>query len=182
LSERLNEFLARGSGLSEDLVVLSQLSEQDGGASPGTLNKLVLFLVNIEKEHAAGTSPSPKTSSSGSIRRTPPAHLNLYVMLAANFGGSNYPEALKMISAAVLFFQKNQVFDHNSSPGLDSRVEKLVLDIENLGRQDLANLWATQGGKYVPSVLYKVRMVSLDSRDIDALEPTARQLDTGVRA
>lgn len=181
LTERLNEFLVRGLGLTEELVVLSQLSDQNGGSAPATAGKLVLFLANVEKENIARNSPSIRTESSGSIQRFPPAHMNLYVMLTANFDGGSYVEALKMLSAAILFFQKNPVFDHQSSPGLDQRIEKLVLDIENLPWEALSNIWSIQGGKYLPSVLYKVRMVTFDSQDIRALEPDARSLDTNVR-
>lgn len=181
LAERLNEFLARGLGLAEDIVVVSHLAEQDGSVVPSVANKLVLFLANIEKECATGLSPAAQLGNSRSVRRPQPVHLNLYVMLAANFGGSNYPEALKMISAAILFFQKNPVFDHHSSPGLRRDIEKLILDIENMGRQDMANLWGVLGGKYLPSVLYKVRMVSFDSQDIQAMEPTISRPEIRVQ-
>lgn len=182
LTERLNEYLARGLGLTEDLVVLSQISDQDGSSSHEVMNKLALFLVNIEKEYVMGNSPIAKAGANGSIQKAPPAHMNLYIMLAANFASSNYAEALKMLSAAILFFQKNPVFDHHTSPGLDERIEKMILDIENLDRQDLSNIWSTQGGKYLPSVLYKVRMVTFDSQDIRIVEPDARQMDLGVRS
>jgi hypothetical protein len=181
ITERLNEFLARGLGLTEDLAVLSQLSDRDGSPTPGAGNKLVLFLVNLEKEHAARSSQAVKGGAGDSVRRFPSLHLKLYVMLTANFDGGSYPEALKMLSAAILFFQRNPVFDHHSSPSLDQRIEKLILDIENLPWQEMANLWGTQGGKYLPSVLYKVRMVAFDSEDIRALEPAARELATNIR-
>lgn len=181
LSERLNEFLSRGTGVAENIALVSQLFEQDGSPTPGAANKLVLFLANIEKEFAAGSTAPAHSGSAWKVRRPPPVHLNLYVMLAANSGGTNYPEALKMISAAIMFFQKNPVFDHQTSPGLDPRIEKLLLDIENLGRQDLANIWGVLGGKYLPSVLYKVRMVTFDGQDIQALEPTINRPETKVR-
>ena len=180
LAGQLNEFLTRGLGLAEDIVVASNLLDQDGSTPPGIANKLVLFLTNIEKDSTPGSSSVGQSGALWASRRHPPVHLNLYVMVAANFGGSNYPEALKMISAAILFFQKHPVFDRQSSPGLDRRIEKLILDIENLGRQEQANLWGILSGKYLPSVLYKVRMVTFDSQDIQALEPTVHRPELGV--
>ena len=41
-----------------------------------------------------------------------------------------------------------------------------MLDMENLNIQDASNLWGMLSGKYLPSVLYKVRMVSFDGADI----------------
>jgi hypothetical protein len=182
LAERLNEFLARGMGLSEDIVVVSHLVEQDGSVAPGVANKLVLFLTNIEKESAAGLGHATHFAGQQTGLRAPSVNLNLYLILAANFTGSNYPEALKMISAAILFFQRNPIFDRQSSPGLDRRIEKLVLDIENMGRQDLSNLWGGLGAKYLPSVLYKMRMLTFDAQDIQALEPQIKRPELNVKA
>ncbi|MBS1189259.1 MAG: hypothetical protein H6R10_1051 [Rhodocyclaceae bacterium] len=180
LAGQLNEFLTRGLGLAEDMVVVSNLLDPDGSVAPGVANKLVLFLTNIQKDTTPGNMPAASQGEGPSGRRYPPVHLNLYVMVAASFSGSNYPEALKMISAAILFFQKHPVFDRRSSPGLDRRIDKLTLDIENLGTQDLASLWGVLSGKYLPSVLYRVRMVTFDSQDIQALEPTVRQPESRV--
>lgn len=179
LAGQLNQYLAHGRGLAEDVVVVSNLTDADGSAAPNVANKLVLFLTNIARDTTPATMP-PAAAAGGASRHYPPVHLNLYVMVAANFGGNNYPEALKMISAAILFFQKHPVFDRQSSPELDRRIDKLVLDIENLGTQDLSSLWGVLGGKYLPSVLYKVRMVTFDSQDIQAILPLVRQAQTVV--
>jgi hypothetical protein len=87
-------------------------------------------------------------------------------MMAANFGAGNYAEALKSISQAISFFQQQTSFDLKNSPGLDPRIEKLILDIENLKIPDLNNLWGLLGGRYLPSVFYKVRMITVDSEAI----------------
>ena len=75
-------------------------------------------------------------------------------MMSANFGAGNYAEALKTISQAISFFQQQAVFDRQNSPGLDSRIEKLILDMENLKIPDLNNLWSLMGGRYLPSAFY----------------------------
>lgn len=169
-------------GVAEDIVVLSNLMEQDGSVAPNVANKLAVFLVNVTKDTTPGNLRPDTAGSDLSPRRPVPLHFNLHVMIAACYGGANYPEALKMLSAATLFFQKNPVFDHRSSPGLDRRIEKLVMDIENLGIQDLASLWGMLSGKYLPSMLYRVRMVTFDSQDIQALEPTISKPQTGAEA
>jgi hypothetical protein len=98
-------------------------------------------------------------------------HLNLMLMFAANFGGSKYTEALKFISATIAFFQGRALFDHHNSPDLDPRIDRLALDIENLSVAELSNLWGILGGKYVPSILYRVRMITFDSGQITNLVP-----------
>src|SRR5687768_12636631 len=99
--------MKRTYGLSEDIVVVSNLVEADGSAAPPANNKLVLCLTNIEKD----SIPHRQTSSVGAIGdrfalSSKPLYLNLYVMLAANFGSGNYAEALKFISNAIGYFQR----------------------------------------------------------------------------
>lgn len=165
IANQLNQFLKRSFDLSEDVVVVSNILEQDGTLASNVGNKLVVFLVNVEKD----TTPLRQGNASGfvgSAASYPPLFLNLYVMVAGNFNCSNYPEALKFLSNAVSFFQRQPLFDHQSTPDMDRRISKLAMDIENLNLQDLSSLWGVLSGKYLPSVLYKVRMVSFDSGDI----------------
>jgi len=165
ISKQLNQFFKRSFDLSEDVVVLSNMMDLGASLAPNIDNKLLVFLVNIEKETVSQRQANPG-SSERSASSYPPVFLNMYVMIAANFSGSNYPEALKFISNTVSYFQRQPVFDHQQSPELDKRINKLTLDIENLNIQDLSSLWGVLSGKYLPSVLYKVRMVSFDSGDI----------------
>ena len=165
LANQLNQFLRRSFDLGEDVVVLSNLLEQDGSISANVNNKLVMFLAKVEKD---ASSPRPGGGGTFDMGTSsyPPLYLNLYVMVAGNFSGSNYPESLKFLSNAVSFFQRQPVFDQQSTPDLDRRISKLVLDIENLNFQDLSSLWGIYSGKYLPSILYKVRMVAFDSGDV----------------
>ncbi|MDH5553164.1 MAG: DUF4255 domain-containing protein [Nitrosomonas sp.] len=45
-------------------------------------------------------------------------------------------------------------------------MNNLLLEVENLTIQDMSNLWGTLGGKYLPSVSYKVRVVAFDSEEV----------------
>jgi hypothetical protein len=129
---------------------------------PYGANTVVAFLVKVERVplpygvggHSGGAGRSVVTNA--------PVYLNLLVMFAANFGGRNYAEALKFLSGTIGFFQARPAFDPQSSPGLDPRIDKLTLEIENLNTADLSNLWGIFGGKYLPSILYRMRMVTID--------------------
>lgn len=145
---------------------MSNIAEQDGTLAPNINNKLVVFLVNIERDTTSSRYQGGPRGYELSASSYPPVYLNLYVMVAGNFGGGNYPEALKFLSNAVSFFQRQPVFDHQTTPDMDKRIDKLVLEIENLNIQDLSSMWGVLGGKYLPSVLYKVRMVSFEAGDI----------------
>lgn len=169
LAAQLNRFLRQNFKLDEDIVLVSNLNESDGSVCTHINNKLALFLVGIEKEAAIRNKPTLLDSGfSRSANSAPALHLNLYVMLAANFNGANYSDALTLLSASVSFFQRNPVFSRQSLPELDPAIEQLTLDLENLSIQDASNLWGMLSGKYLPSVLYKVRMLSFDGADIYA--------------
>jgi len=176
IATELNQYIRRSFSLNEDMVVVSNLLEQDGTVSVHVNNKLALFLVNIEKD----TTPQQQTQFSRPgaerhVESVQPLHLNLYLMIAGNFSGSNYSEGLKFVSAAVSFFQRQPVMDRSSTPALDSRIERLALDVENMSMQDLSSMWGMLSGKYLPSVLYKVRMVTFDAGDIERQSSLLKQ-------
>ena len=183
LAAQLNQFFRTRYQQVEDLVVVSNLVELDGNVVAQANNKLVLMLVNIEKDslpHRSGNHPSSERRGPDNRLQihSAPLHLNLYLMMAANFGGANYAEALKFISAAISYFQANPVFDPTNSPDLPRGIEKLILDIENLKIQDLNNLWSLLGGKYLPSVYYKLRMVTLDGTALIGQVPQISDVNT----
>lgn len=182
LAFQLNQHFRNNFQLIEDVAVVSNLVELDGSVAPGASNKLVLTLVNIEKD----TLPfRPASASRGRDERllqtSAPLFVNLYLMMSANFGAGNYAESLKYISHAIAFFQQRPMFDQLNSPGLDERIERLVLDIENLPVPDLNNLWSLLGGRYLPSMYYKVRMMAIDARAITGQVPviTDQRHDVG---
>lgn len=176
---QLNQHLRNTFELSEDVAILSNILEQDGTVTNGVSNKLLLFLVNIEKETVASRPGSGSFGADRNVVSRAPIFLNLYLMIAANF--SDYSESLKFISNTVAFFQRNPVLDHQNTPDMDRRISKLALEIENLSLHDLSTLWGVLSGRYLPSVLYKVRSVMIDSEDIAGLAPTVRQYEPSVR-
>ena len=183
IATQLNAYLRRTSNLSEDIVVFSSLVESDGSAAPHTNNKLVLLLTNIQKDTVPQRSGSQSLGFDGrALASTQALYLNLYVMLAANFNGSNYAEALKFISKAIGFFQINPVFDRQGSPDMDPRIEKIILDIENLNTQDLSNIWGVLGGKYLPSVYYRIRMICMNPDNVTAQLPLVSRPQSDARS
>lgn len=165
--DELNQAMRRRFPSTEDVVVVSNLFEPDGTPVVHATDKLCMFLVNVERE----ASPQRSMVRAGGLSGTtglyqPPVFLNLMVMFAATFSGAKYPEALKFISATTAFFQGRPVFDAANTPGLDRGIERLSFEIENLSIADLGNLWGVLGGRYVPSLLMRARMVVIDSSQL----------------
>ena len=181
IASELNQQLMRTYRLSEDVVVVANILEQDGSVSPHVENKIIVSLVNIEKESVAFRQQNvASVGSTRSIVTSPPVHFNLYIMITSCFSGKNYQEGLKFISKTISFFQSQNNFDQQNSPGLDINIEKLILDIENLNISDLSNLWGILSGKYLPSVLYKVRMVTFDSNSVKKQTPRLSQQEATI--
>ncbi len=183
IANQLNLALRRSFRATEDLVVVSHLQEQDGSVATQAVNKLALFLVNIERETVPFQPQARSAPAGGRLAVTAvPVHLNLMLMCAANFAGATYPEALKLISAAIGFFQSRPVLDHQNTPDLDPRIDRLVLEIENLNVADLSNLWGILSGKYLPSILYRVRLLTIDADQLAGQVEPVTQARTGVHA
>ena len=172
ITGQLNQNLKRSFNLNEDIVAVANITEQDGTVTVNTANKIVASLVNVEKEMTPGCRPPAAASANlPPVESYPPIHTNLYVLFAGNFSGNNYVESLKFLSATISFFQRNPLFTSQNSPDLDRRIARLALEIENLNFKDLSSLWTVLSGKYLPSVLYKIRMITFDGREIVGRAP-----------
>lgn len=175
----LNDFLGRRYPSNEDHAVLASLTHPDGSAPPHTANRIVVSLINLEREGSAAMSGISTRTEGGYSRTNPTLHLNLYILVTASFV-NNYPGALTFLSAALGFFQSKPNFDAQSSPAFPREMERLSLELVSLSIQELNNLWAILGAKYLPSAMYKVRMLSFQQGWIDAAVPEVSGTGTSV--
>lgn len=157
----INNLLSARFQSNENLAVLSSLANPDGTLPPIIENKIVVSLINVEKEPSANGSSWPmRGSAEGYGRVNPPLGLNLLVLVTASFGG-NYGEALKMLGNVMAFLQSKPSFNAQNSAGFPAGMEKLSLELVNLSIQEVNNVWSILGAKYMPSIAYKMRMLVL---------------------
>ena len=175
LTEEINQYFRIRLKVSEDKVVLSAILNQDGTIAIQGENKILVTLVNIEKE-SIGKSNSGIPGSSMLINKSSALTINLYVLFSAYFSNGNYPEALRFISFIIAYFQQNSVFTRLNTPRLYVDIEKLVFEMASISPEQLNNIWGSLGAKYMPSVVYKVRMLTFDNNIIREYRP----LITGV--
>jgi len=172
----MNEHLRAQLKVNEDKVIISALVNQDGSVAIAGENKLVLTLLNIEKETYGKSINTPAHLNKVSSSAANAVNINLLIMFAAYFSSNNYGEALRFISFAISFFQQRNVFTRQNTPSLDGSIEKLVFEIENISSERLNNIWATVGAKYMPSVVYKMRMITFAGSAITELRPVIGEL------
>ncbi|MBI1938370.1 MAG: DUF4255 domain-containing protein [Ignavibacteriales bacterium] len=144
---------------SEDAIVLSPIVKADGSlAIPD--NSLGLTLVNIEEERVVKSQNAVSIASDGRVSIVnPEIKLNLFILIAANF--TNYDTGLQFLSAVVKCFQSKNVFTPDNTPLLDSSIQKLIVELFSLDFEKQNHLWGSLGAKYLPSVLYRVRLVAI---------------------
>ena len=87
-----------------------------------------------------------------------------------------------LIGSTIACFQATPVLDPRNSPGLDPRLDRLSLAMESLSLQEMATLWGVLGGRYLPSVLYRVRLLTIDARQPDAQLPSVRSPSVSANA
>lgn len=181
LVNKMGEFLSNKFNLDERITVLSTPVGTGEQGEPTAVNKLMVTLVNIERETIMGINfKSQGMGSSHLSQSRPPLSLNLYVLVSANFVDKNYPEALKYLSAALDFFQSNDLITRSNTPDLDHSIQKLHLEFVNLSFHELSNLWSIFGSKYLPSFLMKVRMLTLDGSEVSSIGVTTENVKTTI--
>jgi len=158
---RLNQHLASPETAPDDAVVLMDFADSSGPA-PEAQDKVVVLVSNITEDTIARGVARPGFDVN--LRRRDPVNLIIQIVVAANFEPSRYSRGLQALSRAVEFFQANPVFDRNNSPDMAGKgIERLSVEIESLGNDAVSQLWGVLGGRYLPSVVYQIRTVSIDS-------------------
>ena len=147
--------------------------------------KDVVFISLVNVEHEALTKNVPHTVriDDETKYKEPPTQLNLYVLFSFKF--DDYDAALTHLSKTIERFQSKRLYDRNhETQGIPfpASLERLTFEICNLNFEQLNHLWGVLGGGYFPSILYKVRTVSIQAdQELPVEEITTLVLDTRVQ-
>lgn len=167
-------------GISDTEVIAGNVHAlKDDTSSSG----IYVSLVNIEEE-ASLKNTSQYTRVNGELRyKEPPVFVNLFLLFAFDF--SNYGTSVLRLGQTIELFQSKPHFSaENQLPAnpFPAGLERLRFDLFNLNFEQLNHLWGVLGGAYLPSVLYKVRLVKVQ-RDETSTGPeiTTIQLDVNAR-
>jgi Pvc16 N-terminal domain len=163
LTDEINIYFKSKLKITEDKVILSGIVNADGSIAIREENKIIVTLLNVEKETVSHNGAVPHTSL--------PLNINLYILFSAYFAAANYHEALRFLSFIMGYLQQKNVFNRSNTPQLDSAIVKLIFEMENLTTEKMNNVWATLGAKYMPSVMYKMRMLTIDGSIVREFRP-----------
>lgn len=162
----------------EPFVLLERLVDEDGKYVIGQ-GKVACTLVNLEEERI--TNHKFRSSSNGNFQaqRNPELLFNLYVLFAVNpkTNQGSYGESLRLLSRIVAFFQGKPTFNHQNTPSMSAALDELNVEMFPMSIEHQNNLWASLGAKYLPSALYKIRMVAISDPSRLGLEPLIQTLN-----
>ena len=169
LKNELNSFIKLRTGSSTDIINLCQVVDETGKYAIKS-ETIGIALINIEEERVIKAQLSDYSSVNGQhLKREPELKLNLYVMIAANF--THYDVSLKYLSFALTYFQSHRFFSASEYPSLDPQIARLIVELQSLGYEQLNQIWAYIGGKQLPSVIYKIRLVAIQDQIFTAIPP-----------
>ena len=151
------------------------------------LNKQIqLTLVSVEEERMDGVRPFfEKNPDQSYTQLVAPVRIVIYVLFTAT--ASDYAKSLRDLSNVIAFFQRFSVFDKDARdsngnlryPNMNANVppdkpwraiEKVIFKLHQLSLEQQNNLWASLGTKYLPHVVYQVRLLSFFDKTGDRIK------------
>lgn len=171
LADELNKFilLRNGAATPANLVLPANISKAEDLTA--VTSKVIMSLVNVEEDRVSKLpiNSFPSQNGNGVEYKNPPLYINLYVLFAVN---RDYDEdALLYLSYVMQFFQHRSTFNLQNSPAMSTMspiIEQLSAELVTMNFEQVNHLWASLGGKYLPSALYKIKQVVIDDRFIQA--------------
>lgn len=160
----------------DSTLVLDNIGKHED-TNPTRLNdKIVVTLLNLEEEVTLKNKPNTAFKNGKTIYKNKAINLNIYVLFSAN--RIRYDKSLISIANIIEFFQSKKVFTQVNTPITSSgslfddlKEFKFIVDLYTPTFEQLNYIWGTLGGKSLPSVLYRVCILKIESDTIH---------DTGV--
>lgn len=164
----LNAYLnLRSPSLTPDRVVLDSLFDASGNLNADAKEKVVLSLVNVQEDPIYQPVNIYEKNPAGRTERVrPEVRVNLFLLFIANI--SDYEESLKALEYVISFFQARHVFDYAEIPALANQQGRLVFELHSMTFEQQNHLWGALGSKYQPSVMYKLSLVGIRDRQVEA--------------
>lgn len=160
--EYIMEELSSGLGLdTSDLTLNNLRTIQDGNS-----HELVISLLNVEEESTLKNTPHYVHKNNQIFYKEPPVYINLNILMAFVF--EDYGTSLQRLAETVEFFQGHRMFsaeNHHSGILFPAGIQKLILDLQSMSFEQLNHIWSISGGPHFPSLLYKVRLLKIQSND-----------------
>lgn len=171
---------------SGNVVDLRAIALPDGKVNLNDAMHITIMLVGIEEERREGKRPYYlPVENNQVIQLNGPVEVDLNILFVAN--NSNYETALRDLSYVLLFFQSASVFDSASYPALNEgasdpqnkpwqTIDKIIFRIISLSFEQQNNLWSMLGPKYLPSMVYRMKMLTVFDHKAQGKAPVITEM------
>lgn len=142
---------------------------------------IILSIVNIEEDKTLKNQSLYKKYEEGSTtidRFHKPAQNLVFSLLFSSYDKDNtkYIDGLMRLEEVIRYLQDENVFYYypdgsfvTTPPSTDEEKEeaiKIILDMTSLKTEQVNQLWSYLGSRYMPSVLYSMRMIHIQKDDV----------------
>ncbi|MEO1032096.1 MAG: DUF4255 domain-containing protein [Bacteroidota bacterium] len=165
------------SNVNAIVEIINIATLNDGDEFLPSTSPITLSIVNIEEDTVAKTPNVylPNTAQNSSVQKYKnPAQSLVISLLFSSYNKDQktdkYKDGLTKLEHVIRCFQEQNVFYINGVTEVDPSTQehlKIILDMESLKISELNQLWSMLGNKYMPSVLYKMRMITIQHDEED---------------
>ena len=156
------------NGNSIEVVEISNIATlNDGDEFLESASPIILSVINIEEDSLARIPqvylPNPNRDNPAKKYNNPTQHFITSILFTAYTkvkSNGSYLDGINKLEHVIRCFQEQRVFMLNGTT-------KLILDLESLKINELNQLWSMLGNKYMPSVLYRMRVISIQHDEKD---------------
>jgi hypothetical protein len=179
--------LRKQDGLHEaaqpDIVVMKSIVN-DKGESNLADGEVGVMVVNVEEEKYLKPQVQKEKRVDTSVSfANPEIYLNLFLLIAVKPAVGNetgYESALKRLSLVLEYFQAKTFFENAAISTADEVIDKIMIDLYTLSFEQQNQVWASLGAKYLPSVVYKLRLVVVDKSEFGEAQPLIKSVDADL--
>lgn len=175
----LNRFMTTRDGGSypNPPAVLAGLVKRDGNIQ-NEVGNIYITLTHLEEERLENKQPVYRNNTLTGRMQVfqPPVHMNAYVMFSAV--QSDYATALRDLSLVATYFQHYNVFRPDQYLNLNAdasdpagkpwqTIQEMTAQMYTVTYEQQSYIWSCLGAKYVPSLLYKLRLLIVFDQDTE---------------
>ena len=157
LTKTLNQKLRESFTITEDIVIMNNLINQDGTQTMGNQNKVILSIVDVDLDKKFRNEVSFKKQDAEKVLYNNALNYTVTIILSSNI--ADYLESLKYLDASMAYFRETTVFNNNTFTEFPTNIKQITIEINSLNLRDKESIWAIIGTKYQPSIIYKMQLI-----------------------
>lgn len=173
------EIALMNNGVAVSIELTNVATLNDGDNFMQEKSSMILSLVNIEEDRTLKNQTLYKeySGNGNTIEKYKKPSQNLILSLlftSYNKDQAKYAEGLDKLEYIIKCLQYNNVFYYDStnlveqtevSENQAKSMNKIILDMVSLKSEHLNQMWSYLGGRYMPSVLYSMRMIRIQNEN-----------------